>query len=363
VNERETVTISINVADALLEVDTVIMEVINPSGSESNFTMVKMGGNTFEKDISGTDTDVVGTYYVDFYANDTIGNVNYSDSNLSFSVVTGGSSGGGGGGGGSPKISAFEERLNVITSDAIADAIKELKLGAKQFCGVDRHIAAVFAVTGWKTGDYPAPETDVSDALKNPVVDVNGDIYETSATEVLKAWSSSDTVVIARGDIEVDSMAAIAYAKVRNVPILLTKPQELPSETLDAVRKLDAKSFVIIGGERAVGSVVADELTGLGSVKRIAGEDRQKTAVEVAKELEDVDTIVIADGERPSMDAAIIAAGYDAPVLYVSGDVVPESTKDFVKAHKTTKRGKEVKLVFADVSGYIINHRLEEDFS
>lgn len=62
------------------------------------------------------------------------------------------------------------------------------------------------------------------------------------------------------------------------------------------------------------------------------------------------------------MDAVIIAAGYDAPVLYVSGDIVPQGTKDFVKAHKVTKRGKEVKLVFADVSGYIINYRLDKDF-
>lgn len=62
------------------------------------------------------------------------------------------------------------------------------------------------------------------------------------------------------------------------------------------------------------------------------------------------------------MDTAIIAAGYNAPILYVTGDVVPQSTKDFVKAHKVTKKGTEVRLVFADVSGYIINYRLDKDF-
>jgi hypothetical protein len=290
--------------------------------------------------------------------------MNYSNYNLIFQVSQATTSGGGGGGG-SPTVSAFTKRLNVITSETMVDAIKELKLVAKRFCRVKRQMAAVFAVAGWKTGDYPATETDISGALTNPVVDVEGDVYETSASEVLKAWKSANTVVIARGDLEVDSIAAIAYAKVSNVPILLTKPGELPSVTLDAVKKLNAKSFVIIGGEGAVSGEVVDELHKLGSVARIAGDSRHETAVEIAKALEklkDIDTIVIADGEKPGMDTAIIAAGYDAPVLYVSGDIVPQGTKDFAKAHRLTKRGKEVRLVFVDVSGYIINYRLDKDF-
>jgi hypothetical protein len=226
-----------------------------------------------------------------------------------------------------------------------------------------KEMAAVFALTGGKTGDYPMPETDVSGVLTEPVVDMSGDIYQRSVNEVLKAWGSSDTVVIARGDIEVDSMAAIAYAKSKDVPILLTKPGELPSETLDAIKDLNADNFIIIGGEMAVGSTVEAELKSMGSVRRIIGRDRYETAVEVAKALVDPDTIVIADGERPSIDAAIIAAGYGAPVLYVTSTVVPQGTKDFVNAHKKTKQGKEVKLVFADVGGYIINHRLDKDFS
>jgi hypothetical protein len=269
----------------------------------------------------------------------------------------------GGGGGGSPGVKAFKERLNVLDNETMVEVIKELKLESKQFCRMERGVASVFAVTGDITGEYPAPENDVSGVLKEPVVDIGGDTYETSASEVLKAWKSSDTVVIARGDLEVDSMAAIAYAKAMGVPILLTRPQELPSDTLEAVNSLGTTNFVIIGGEKAVGSAVEGKLAGLGRVERIAGETRDETAVEVAKALGDVDTIIIADGERPSQDAAIIAAGYDAPVLYVTGDVVPQGTKDFVKAHKRTKRGEEVKLVFADVGSYIIEHRLDEDFS
>ncbi|MEE8403119.1 MAG: cell wall-binding repeat-containing protein [Candidatus Hydrothermarchaeaceae archaeon] len=273
---------------------------------------------------------------------------------------------GSGGGSSNPKTtSAFKGRLNVLTSGTMADAIKELKLEARRFCRVKRQMAAVFAVAGWKTGDYPAPESDISAVLTSPIIDIDEDIYETSASEVLKAWSSSDTVVIARGDLEVDSMAAIAYARVSDVPILLTEPGELPSVTLDAVKKLNTRRFIIVGGEEAVSSEVAEALAGLGSVKRIAGANRQETAVNIAKALEklkDIDTIVIADGERPSMDTAIIAAGYDAPVLYVTGDVVPQSTMDFVKAHRVTKKGKAVRLVFADVSGYIINYRLDKDF-
>lgn len=62
-------------------------------------------------------------------------------------------------------------------------------------------------------------------------------------------------------------MVVIAYARASDAPILLTKPEELPSVTLDAVRKLNTRSFVIIGGERAVSNDIANELAGLGSVK------------------------------------------------------------------------------------------------
>lgn len=363
VNKRENVAINITVTDVLLEIDTAIMEVTNPQSVKKNYTMTKGTGNEFTRSISGDDTDVLGTYYVDFYANDTVGNMNFSDFNLSFSITKKSSPSPGGGGGGSPrKISAFSKRMSVINSSIMAGVIKELKLGAKRFYRMQREMAPVFAATSGRTGDYPAPKTDISAVLTNPIEEVIGDIYEISAIEVLKAWKSSGTVVIARGDLEVDSMAAIAYAKTKNVPILLTKPNELPSFTLDAVKKLNARNFVIVGGDVAVNGEVVDELERLGTVTRIAGKDRYETSVEVAKSLGDVDTIVIADGERPSLDAVIIASGYNAPVLYVTGTVVPKSTQDFVKAHRLTKRGKEVKLVLVDVSDYIINYRFDKDF-
>ncbi len=358
VNKRENVAIDVTVTDVLLDIDTAIMEVTNPQSVKKNYTMTKGTGNEFTRSISGDDTDVLGTYYVDFYANDTVGNMNFSDFNLSFSVTKESSPPPGGGGGGSPrKISAFSKRMSVINSSMMAGVIKELKLGAKRFYRMQKEMAAVFAITGRRTGDYPAPKTDISAALTNPIEDMPGDIYETSAIEVLKAWESSDTVVIARGDLEVDSMAAIAYARAKNVPILLTRPNELPQVTLDAVKKLNARNFVILGGDVAVSSKVVDELERLGTVTRIAGKDRYETSVEVAKLLGDIDTIVIADGERPSLDAAIIASGYNAPVLYVAGNVVPKGTQDFVKAHR-----KEVKLVLVDVSDYIINYRFDKDF-
>jgi putative cell wall-binding protein len=47
--------------------------------------------------------------------------------------------------------------------------------------------------------------------------------------------------------LEVDSLAAIDYTKARNIPILLTNTRELPSDTLETIKKLGAKNIIIAG--------------------------------------------------------------------------------------------------------------------
>jgi hypothetical protein len=180
-------------------------------------------------------------------------------------------------------------------------------------------------------------------------------VYQLAVSKVRKRWAFAQGVVIARGDIPVDSMAAVAYAKSNGYPILLTRPDTLPDEVFTGVAALNPSKIVIAGGPVAVSTVVENRLGGVASVERIWGLNREETAVRLAESLESsrvIDTIVVANGHDPSPEATIVAAGYKAPIVYVAGDTVPQVTRDFLEDHKVTKDAykRKMKIVFVDIS-------------
>ena len=93
------------------------------------------------------------------------------------------------------------------------------------------------------------------------------------------------TVFVASGEDFPDALAAGAPAAARRdpLPILLTRQAALADETAEAITALDIERTVIVGGEAAISSEVADELADLGvDVDRVAGPDRVATAARVA---------------------------------------------------------------------------------
>jgi hypothetical protein len=187
--------------------------------------------------------------------------------------------------------------------------------------------------------DYLPTTTEQAEGLRliigrlAPVVNT----YEKASELALKKYTRSSKVIIARGDIGVDSMAATMYARTMNVPILLVDPGELPEVTEAALEKLGTKQVIIVGGPVAVSRSVEALLP---SPERIWGQDRFETAVKLAEALmekREVDTLVITDGWSPDVHAVMVASRYKAPILYVSGDELPEVTKKFLEKHKLNK--------------------------
>ncbi len=262
------------------------------------------------------------------------------------------SSGGGGGGGGG--VSAIVEGLQELTASLFTNVLKELGLISKQFYSlVSNSLASVLAITGDYTGEYPAPSAEsYRTALSKPVKPLEGDVYELAAKQVRKKWAFVNTIVITRGDLEVDSLAAVAYAKARGFPILLTKPGELPDVTLKTVKELGPTKVIIVGGTVAVSSVVEGELKNIAATERIWGNTRVETAVELAKNLEKTETIktiIVTDGRKANTDAALLAAAYRAPVIYTAGTALPQVTRDFLASHKMME-GAKTKVVLLGVS-------------
>ncbi len=93
-------------------------------------------------------------------------------------------------------------------------------------------------------------------------------------------------VVVASGENWPDAVTASARAGRLHAPLLLTRQAELPAVTAAEIARLGATHAVLIGGEAAVSSAVAERITTLvGAVTRLAGPTRYETADAVAAEV------------------------------------------------------------------------------
>jgi putative cell wall-binding protein len=158
--------------------------------------------------------------------------------------------------------------------------------------------------------------------------------YDTSAKTALNAYpNGAETVIVARGDNEgqfADGLAASYLAGLKNAPILLTDPKDLPQEIEDAIVKLKAKRAYVLGGKAAISETVESKLKGLDlEVKRIEGNNRYATAVSITAEGGHADTALVVSGFAPadSLAAGPLASSKGYPILLVSKDSVPDETK------------------------------------
>ena len=164
--------------------------------------------------------------------------------------------------------------------------------------------------------------------------------YQTAYEIAIRSYDNPDTVIIVRGDSiggvpqVVDGLTASGLSGVKKAPILLTGKNHLHNDTKEGIIALSPKNAIIVGGTAAISDVVKDELTELGlSVERIQGENRFKTAAQVAIEMGSSKdrTAIIVDGysDVDSLVAGPLAhQGY--PILLVDNQrgSIPEATMD-----------------------------------
>lgn len=169
------------------------------------------------------------------------------------------------------------------------------------------------------------------------------DRYET-AVNIARSYFSTgaQTVILARGDISADALVAAPLAKYYNAPLLLTGKDKLPDSVLNEIKSLGAKKVIIVGGEGAVSSSIANVLTGLKiDVQRVYGKDRYETAYKVALQLGRTGEAVIVNGSDKAYADALSISSWSAyncvPILYANASsTLPASTKQALTDLKIT---------------------------
>ena len=156
--------------------------------------------------------------------------------------------------------------------------------------------------------------------------------YETAA-KVADEMGNYSKAILVNGASIADGLSASGLAGKENAPILLVKKDSIPKETLQRLYKV--KKVYIIGKENAVSSRVENSLNQAGiSTKRLGGENRIDTALEVSKEIGSYSKAFLVNGikgEADAMSVASVAAKEKSPIILTNGKDNPTYKKSGVK--------------------------------
>lgn len=164
-----------------------------------------------------------------------------------------------------------------------------------------------------------------------------GNRYETAVKISQSKFNTSDYVVLVTGENYPDALCAAPYAKLLNAPILLTQSQDLDKYTEEEIKRLKAKSVIIIGSNRVISDEIQEKINRMGiNTERIYGKDRYETSVKIAEKIYDIkpyDEIFVASGENypDALSAAPVAAIKEVPIILTKSNELPNVTKDYVE--------------------------------
>ncbi len=152
------------------------------------------------------------------------------------------------------------------------------------------------------------------------------DRYET-ATKIAKEIDPyfSDTAFVTYGGNFPDALSVASIAAFQGSPILLTKTKEIPAVTAKALKNYN--DTYVIGGTAVVSNTVFNKLP---HPKRISGNNRYDTSVQVAKQLDmQGNAVNLATGENfaDALSGSVLAANFYEPVLLTRKHELPKEVK------------------------------------
>ena len=160
-------------------------------------------------------------------------------------------------------------------------------------------------------------------------------------TSVARGKPAGD-VVVASGEKPEFSMPAAAWAARSGDPVLFTKKDTLPPQTVAALKQHQKPHIYLLGPTTAVSVAVEKQLAKLGPVKRIASLDPVQNAIAFAKFKKGAfgfganvpgQNLTVANLSRPSDAAAaagLAANGVFAPLLLTSSPSLPRNLESYL---------------------------------
>ena len=164
------------------------------------------------------------------------------------------------------------------------------------------------------------------------------DRYGTAAEVARLAAAPSGEAVVAVGDDFPDAVSGGALsASPDRLPVLLTRPEQVPDETVSVLTELDVTSAFVLGGEAVIDRDVDTQLQDtVDSVSRLAGANRYATSVDAAGE-----AMARFDGEVPvvfatgmafpdALAGTAVAAELGGLLVLTPGDRADSTVEQFI---------------------------------
>ncbi|MGX4600231.1 cell wall-binding repeat-containing protein [Faecalimicrobium sp. JNUCC 81] len=170
--------------------------------------------------------------------------------------------------------------------------------------------------------------TSINAAVSNVSEIKGGNRYETAA-KIADNQKYTTAILVNSDKSLADGLSASGLSGAVNSPILLTKKDTVPNETLSRLKNVE--KVYVIGGPNAISSKVENQLKskGIKEIERIQGNNRIETSYKVAKEIskiKKVDKIILTNGTRgeaDAMSASSVAARDGAPIILTNGQSLP----------------------------------------
>ena len=148
--------------------------------------------------------------------------------------------------------------------------------------------------------------------------------YDTAAVISKASYDKASHVILASGESYADALAGVVLADKLEAPVLLTRANTLPAETLAEIKRLGAKNITILGGESAVSKKIETLLSSNGcNVNRLAGASRFGTAAAVADRINTAPTVlffVYGLDYADALSVSPVASVMGAPIIYLNKD-------------------------------------------
>ncbi|MFD2044509.1 cell wall-binding repeat-containing protein [Ornithinibacillus salinisoli] len=179
----------------------------------------------------------------------------------------------------------------------------------------------------------------VEKSLENKGINVqriSGENRYATATKIAAEVGTSNEIILTTGENSPDPLSIAPYAGMKQIPIVLTKPNGLSPEVSEMVKSNGISKVTIIGGETAVSPEVEQQLKQLGViVNRISGSNRYATSVEIAKTYQsefNLDNVYFSSGVSyvDALSGSPLAAMQGAPIILLNKDTIPNTVSDWI---------------------------------
>lgn len=187
-------------------------------------------------------------------------------------------------------------------------------------------------------GGTGAISTKVENQIKNGVSSADNirriagkNRYETAAL-IASEIPGSGEIAIATGTNFPDALTMASAAAAKDIPIVLTQKDVLPTETLQLIKRSKYDKIYVAGGEGVISSALTRQLakeTGQGNIVRLGGMDRYETSVKTVEYFfPEAEELYIADGIDfcSPLAAGALAASKQAPLLIVQREKNGDNT-------------------------------------